>query len=348
MARLESQIKMGFYPTPSEVVEHIRKMLNISPEARLIDTCCGEGEALSFLVRQSQAETYGCELDRKRMTQAKTRLKHVLWADVLYDLVCSKGAFSLLWLNPPYDTSGYGTDETKDRLEVLFLKRHWLYLQDGGVMVYIIPWSSLKYVEAIIAKQCRDLVILKFPEDLFWEFNQIVLICTKGRSKKLEVDHNKSIFRWASEAFINGDLDYLISTDKVNDLVYDVPPSCDLEGFTFRSIRLDPEQALERLKTSPVGEKAHRQMFPPSLAKSIQPLTSLREGHLAMLLASGMMNGEVVGPDGRKLVVKGSVTKGAIHSTEETDVGTKHIRTDCYEITVRALCFDPVEIITIK
>jgi hypothetical protein len=164
----------------------------------------------------------------------------------------------------------------------------------------------------------------------------------------MEVDHNKSLFRRASEAFITGDLEILVSTDKVTNIVYEVPASDDLEGFTFRSIRLDPEQALERLKTSPVWEKAHHQMYPACLAKSIQPLTCLREGHLAMLLASGMMNGEVVGSDGKKLVVKGAVKKGIINSTEETDTSTRHIKTDCYEITVRALSFDPAEIITIR
>jgi hypothetical protein len=174
------------------------------------------------------------------------------------------------------------------------------------------------------------------------------VICAKGKPKKKKVEHNQALFQLAMEAFFDGDLDHLVSTDMVSNIVYDVPPSEDMKDFTFRSVRLDPQQALEKLKTSPVWEKANRQMFPSALAKSIRPLTSLREGHLAMLLASGMMNGEVVGSDGRKLVVKGSVNKGAIHSTEETDVGTKHIRTDCYEITVRALSFNPVEIITIR
>lgn len=66
-----------------------------------------------------------------------------------------------------------------------------------------------------------------------------------------------------------------------------------------------------------------------------------------MLLASGMMNGEVVGDDGQKLIVKGSVKKKVEQSFEETDTVEKNIETDRYEITVRAICFDPLEIITI-
>jgi len=348
MARLESQVKMGFYPTPVTIVEDIGKMLTISPEARLLDTCCGEGEALNILAGQSAAETYGVELHRPRMTLAKTRLNHVLWADALYDFIGSKEAFSLLWLNPPYDTGGFDSDQKKERLEVQFLKRHWPYLQNGGIMVYIIPWSSLPAALPFLAKNACNLMILKFPDDFFWDFNQIVVMCVKAKPRKTEIEHNMVLLNSATAAFVKGNLDQVFSTDMAPEISYDVPASGDLEDFTFRSIRLDPEQVLEKVKTSPVWEKADLQMFPSTLVKSIQPLTSLREGHLAMLLASGMMNGEVTGPDGRRLVVKGSVVKGVIHSTEETDTAIRHISRDCYEITVRALSFNPAEIITIR
>lgn len=348
MARLESQAKLGFYPTPTEVVGHIRNMLKISPDARLLDTCCGEGEALALLAEQTPAETYGIELHHERMMCAKTRLNHVLWADALYDCVCSKNAFSLLFLNPPYDTAGMESEDNKERLEVAFLKRHWPYLQDNGVLVYIIPWSSLSAASPMLAKNCRNLTILRFPDEFFWDFNQIVLLGVKGRLRKSETEHNQALLNSAIAAFTKGDLDQVSPTDEALEIVYDVPTAGDLEAFTFRSIRLDPEEALSKLKTSPVWERAHSQLFPPFLSRSIRPLTSLREGHLAMLLASGMMNGEVTGPDGRRLVVKGSVNKGVIDSMEETETATRYIKTDRYEITVRALCFEPAEIITIR
>ena len=348
MARLESQAKMGFYPTPLCVVESIGKMLKISEDTRLLDTCCGEGEALSMLAGQSGAETYGVELHHQRMTQAKTRLNHVLWADARYDCICSRGAFSLLWLNPPYDTGHFESDQKKERLEVQFLKRHWPLLQDGGIMVYIIPWSSLPAAVSFLAKNARNLTILKFPDDCFWDFNQIVVMCVKAKPWKTEIERNTILLNSATAAFVKGDLDHLFSTDMTPEIFYNVSASGDMKDFTFRSTRLDPKHALEKLKTSVVWAKAHLRMFPEATAKSIRPLTPLREGHLAMLLASGMMNGEVIGPDGRKLVVKGSVTKGVIHSTEESETAIKHIRTDTYEITVRALSFEPAEMITIR
>ncbi|MBW1953775.1 MAG: class I SAM-dependent methyltransferase, partial [Deltaproteobacteria bacterium] len=43
MARLASQAKMGYYPTPPGVVEHVKTGLVLPGPGlyRLLDTCCG-------------------------------------------------------------------------------------------------------------------------------------------------------------------------------------------------------------------------------------------------------------------------------------------------------------------
>ncbi|MCD4830951.1 MAG: DUF6094 domain-containing protein, partial [Anaerohalosphaeraceae bacterium] len=54
MARLASQEKMGYYPTPVNVVEDLKKIINIQPKAKLLDTCCGEGQALKIIAKGTQ------------------------------------------------------------------------------------------------------------------------------------------------------------------------------------------------------------------------------------------------------------------------------------------------------
>jgi len=105
MARLASQEKMGYYPTPPEVVEQLRRVLTIPQGARLIDTCCGEGDALARIAEGTGAVTYGCELDRERYIKAKQKLNYILWSDSLNELICSKDSFDLLFLNPPMTTT---------------------------------------------------------------------------------------------------------------------------------------------------------------------------------------------------------------------------------------------------
>ncbi|HHL33445.1 MAG TPA: SAM-dependent DNA methyltransferase [Desulfobulbaceae bacterium] len=49
MARLGSQAKAGFYPTPDAVCELLKAKINFMDGARLLDPCCGKGKTLSRL-----------------------------------------------------------------------------------------------------------------------------------------------------------------------------------------------------------------------------------------------------------------------------------------------------------
>lgn len=346
MARLASQIKMGFYKTPTLVVNQLKSILNIHPKARLLDTCCGEGEALSIVASDTGAATYGVELDRERFDKAKEVLDHVVWGDSLYELRASAKAFTFLWLNPPYDLDEADDTLQRERLEVRFLQRHWTYLADGGALVFIIPFGILKKVSTFFFRRSRKLVVLSFPTEEFDQFNQVVLICEKGRPKKADVEQNIETLAFATGLELFEVPDKLPATDTFES-AYNVPEAVDTDRFYYLSARLDPQEAIGQVKESPVWSRVARQAFPPPGHAKAHPLMPLREGHLAMLLASGMMNGEVVGEDGQKLIVKGSVKKRVQESSEETETQKKHIQTDCYQITVRAICFDPLEILTI-
>ncbi|MDL1977046.1 MAG: class I SAM-dependent methyltransferase [Deltaproteobacteria bacterium] len=347
MARLASQIKMGFYKTPTIVVDQLKSILKIHPKARLLDTCCGEGEALSIVASNQEAATYGMELDRERFDKAKKVLDHVVWGDSLYELRTSAKAFTLLWLNPPYDLDEGDYTQQRERLEVRFLQRHWSYLADGGVLVFIIPFGTLKKVSAFFLRRSRRLVILSFPSKEFDQFKQVVLICEKGRPKKSDVEQNIETLAFATGLEVYKVPDKLPATETFQSGYYDVPEAVDTDRFYYLSARLDPQEAIPQVKESPVWSRVARQTFPPPGHARAHPLMPLREGHLAMLLASGMMNGEVVGEDGQKLIVKGSVKKKIQESSDETETEKRHIQTDSYQITVRAICFDPLEILTI-
>jgi len=348
MARFASQAKMGFYVTPVNVVRDIKRFLNIHSGAKLLDTCCGEGEALNIIAANTEAVTYGVELDKERHASAVKVLDNAVWGDALYELRATQKAFSLLWLNPPYDSEKSDYGHGSERLELKFLTKHWEYLQDKGVLVYIIPFRVLEKVASFLHRRCRDLAILSFPSEQYDNFEQIVVMCVKEKPGKDEIVRNKEKLDLALK------LDWYevpkgLPTTGNSDLLngYNVEVS-ETDGFFFRSARLDPDEVISKVEKSSLWERVAMDIFPPVGNQNVKPLMPLREGHLAMLLSSGMMNGEVKGNDGNRLVVKGSVRKTIDHDTEETESAIKDIRTDRYEITVRAICFDPVEIITIK
>ncbi len=78
MARLESQARPGFYPTPDHLLPVIASYISpATVPANFLDPCCGKGEALNLLGLMLAAKTYGIELDRDRGTQAKNAVNSV-------------------------------------------------------------------------------------------------------------------------------------------------------------------------------------------------------------------------------------------------------------------------------
>ena len=105
MARLGSQAKAGYYPTPETVCELLKAKIDFEEGARLLDPCCGKGNTLSRLADgMPNITTYGMELDHERAQKARSRLTKVLWGDALTEMQVSPHGFGLLYLNPPYDT----------------------------------------------------------------------------------------------------------------------------------------------------------------------------------------------------------------------------------------------------
>jgi len=344
MARLASQMKMGYYPTPEVVVRQIKKILNISPGAKLLDTCCGKGSALRIIAEGTGAITYGVELDKERYDIASEVLDNAVWGDALYELRTPEKGFGLLWLNPPYDLEEGDYDEKSKRLEIRFLEKHWKLLTDEGILVYIVPFNSARESRGFLKRRCSSLSILSFPASEYGTFNQVVVICAKKKPLKKEIERNTLMFDSLDDLDPDEVSEFLRTTEKAEHR-YDVPVSDD--DIYFRSFRLNPDEAIQKVKKSPLWDRMTQKLFPALNGAKMNPLMPLREGHLAMLLASGMMNGEVTGNDGTRLIVKGSVKKKVVCAHEETEEMEKMIETDRYAITVRAISFDPLEIITI-
>jgi len=345
MARLASQEKMGYYPTPPEVVEQIKKVLTIPEGAKLIDTCCGEGDALAMIAEDTGAVTYGCELDRERYMAAKEKLNHILWCDSLNELICSKKAFDLLFLNPPYDYDE-GDDERKsERLELLFLKKHFPLLRDRGVLIFIIPFSAAKKSLPYLMNRCTRVDLFVFPEKFYWQFKQVVLIAIKGKPKKADTERVAELEKRIKplDAY---DARYELESTSSCKTTYTLPCAGD-DPVKFTCSRLDPDEVSKIIQRSPLWQKLESEIFTTQTLSHFRPLMPLREGHLAMLLASGLMNGEI--KDGsERFVIKGSVKKVYDFKSQETETERKEITTDRYEINIKLLRLSKEpEIITI-
>ena len=339
--RLAAQYKGGYYPTPPRVVEMVaslaqaRGMGRGETTLRILDPCCGAGDALgqlaSAIARPDGAavETYGVELHAERAREAEERLDHALGTD-LFQTSIANGAFGLLYLNPPYDSDA--ADDEK-RTEKAFLRHSTRYLCEGGLLVFVVPRRRLRESERYLASHYARLRVWAFPEPEREAFGQVVVTGTR----KAEVQYDQYAAVRLREA-VEGDLEEL----RVQRYpVYNAPATAGGEVL-FATRTIDPVAAAAESRRSGLwASPAVTDALWPAEDASTRPLMPLRRGHLAMLVAAGFLDNLQLEADGARILVKGRTSKEMhlVERTAEKETYRERLRT-----TVVALDLDSGEV----
>lgn len=363
-------IKNGYFPTDETTLG--RALSALTPPSdrpvRIIDPCCGEGTALAevqhYLASLGGTVTsFGIEYDEERAWHAKQLLSRCIHAD-LNDCMVELRAFSLLWLNPPYgdlvgdsERSAMGNREGggRKRLEKEFSKRAFHFLQPGGVLVLIVPYTVLdSEFASLISRNFRDVSVFAAPEQ---QFRQAVIFGSK-RSRASEPE--KAIVQKLTQAqknrycndqgdWVDGFAVHCQLPAIWNRAPYIVPDchSKNDDDVRFHSVRLDVRQLEQEVQTSPVLWNRFQLLFRTQTETRRQPLRKLSDWHLALMLAAGQVSGVVRSRSGRTLLVKGDTfkTKNVRQETEMNDdtgaITMTKIATDRFVPMIRALDFTP-------
>src|SRR6266496_846071 len=160
------------------------------------------------------------EIDAHRAEQAKELGIETLQANTM-DVRCPAEAFSLLYLNPPYD---FEIGETNNqRLEVVFLEHTYRWLKPGGVLVFVIPQPQLKPCARILSEHFGDLAVYRLTEPESVQYKQVVVL---GRHRKrhqhLRDSELLNSVRWLEMPARKPDLADLTDHPPAS---YEVPPS---------------------------------------------------------------------------------------------------------------------------
>jgi len=349
--RLYGRQKMGYYPTPDTVTEIILSCLNVCDKGnifRLLDPCCGEGRALSRLaqglseISGKRVETYGIELDSIRYSQAKSRLTKVMHADALLEARVSDKMFSLLFLNPPYDWARTGDDEyvpESERYEGAFLRQYARTLVPGGLLVLLIPYTRILDCVPTLSMNFENIKVFRFPKGEYERFRQVVIFATFSR-QNMTYDTYFSTRRYL----------HSIEEEKIPELrpecvLYTIPPSNLFKQPVFESLRFDPEKVRQEIERH--GIDVEELITPEDRTEKIRPLMPLRRGHLALLLASGFMDG-FVRKNGKRLLIKGFIKRIKTEVEEETEGGRNIIITERPVGMIRVLDFNEKKIFTVQ
>lgn len=335
MARLESMAKMGYYPTPQELIPTIAGHLKPKDQGliRIIDPCAGEGTALKTIGDHLQAETYGIEIDKKRGREAQKKLTKCIITDYKSTQITPKFA-SLLWLNPPYDWAARADKiERSERYERAFLMETVKYLTTGGVLIYLIPLHRLDGTLAkMLSYRFENVRVYRFPECLYKQFRQAALFGTLKKCPSTDetlCEHLKD----GGNGRIT--IPHLPETP---DHIYEVPASPRLQRFIFRSLEINPQELEEEINLYGLNEEIRRMNSTSSLPEKITSIMPLRHGHLAQLIACGSIKGVVFDKDQKNpLIVKGITRKTVDYRIEKEGDTEKQIETDRIIITISAI-----------
>ncbi len=326
--RIAGRMKMGYYPTPSRVIEQIKSFL-LFPSAPFttLDPCCGEGLALAQLGNGTQALTYGVELDQYRASEAESRIQNVLKCGVEETRVAHQSC-SLLFLNPPYDEATREEDaETKtERQEKAFLRITVPYLVPGGVLVYIIPQARLnRGISRLLASRFENIQVFRFPDPEYDDFKQVMVFGVRKAENSLDEELALKL-----QNIPNRKLKPLPDKAAAR---YPVPLSTALK--LFRSTVFDPEELEKQIAQSPLWRKLHTMTTRNHLQVPRPPLP-LHSGHLGLLLAAGKLDG-VVGEGTDRHVVKGKVTKVVSRVEEYKGDVLEQRELDRYVVSIKVL-----------
>ncbi len=270
--------------------------------------------AFARMLEGTQSRRYGIEMDANRSEQARNLGIETLQAST-FDVRSPAEAFSLLYLNPPYD---FEIGETSNqRLELAFLEHTYRWLKPGGVLVFVIPQPQLRVCARILSEHFADLAVYRLSDPASVQYKQVaVLGVRRKRHQHLRDSALLDCVRWLEMLATKSDLELL---GEASGIRYDIPASGPV---TLTHIGIPLDEVEDLLPESAAYRQASRVLLPKQRDVRGRPLTPLHGGHVGLLCTAGMLNGVFGEGDDRHIAHWRSV-KFTDHWEEEEEDGTK-------------------------
>ena len=282
MARNAARLKMGFYPLPVSEGPTLRQLLSFTGPASVVDPCVGQGTALNLITQGADVRRYGVELDAERALAASAKGIETIQGNT-FDAVAKPESFSLLYLNPPYD-SEIGSVRNS-RMERLFLEHTFRWLVMEGVLVLVIPFERLHECAGVAQFTLRPTEYLShdrrrvgpLPADR--RARSSPECAGRGcRGGEAATSTHQPVWQFSGVAGVGAGACE----------PYPVPPT----GEAALSYRGLPYDLLEDLLPLSVAWKQTLPfLMPREDVATGRPITPLHGGHVGLLCTAGLLNG---------------------------------------------------------
>jgi hypothetical protein len=282
MARNTARLKMGFYPLPQSEGANLGQLLSFTGPASVVDPCVGQGAALNLVTHGADVRRYGVELDAERALAASASGIETIQGNT-FDAVAKPESFSLLYLNPPYD-SEIGSIGN-NRMERLFLDHTFRWLVMEGVLVLIIPFERLYECAGILSSHFGRLSIFRMTDEESVRFRQIAVLGVRRNVRGVAVEEARRQFQRISPY---GSFQALPELAPEVCEPYPVPSTGEAE-LSYRGLPYDLLEDL--LPQSGAWKQAAPLLMPHEDVATGRPITPLHGGHVGLLCTAGLLNG---------------------------------------------------------
>lgn len=280
--RSAARLKMGYYPLPESEGKKLRAFLSCDSQASVIDPCVGQGTALQLVTGDAPVRRYGIELDAERARIASSKGIETIQGNA-FDAVARPGSFSLLYLNPPYD-SEIGTVANR-RMEAVFLEHTYRWLRMEGVLILVIPFERLHDCTGILSSHFASLRVFRMIDPDSVMYRQIAVFGVRREVRGSAVESNK---RQLHGIGLYGGFLELAELQPGACAPYSVPPSGEAT-LNYRGLPYDIVEDL--LPHSGAWKQAAPLLMPHDDMATGRPITPLHGGHVGLLCTAGLLNG---------------------------------------------------------
>jgi len=309
-----ARIKLGYYPLPPEEGKRLRKLLDFSAgTASVVDPCVGTGDALHQLTEGAEAEKHGVELDANRAAAAAASGISMIQGD-LFNTIAKVESFSLLYLNPPYDSEVGSMDNR--RMEFLFLEYTYRWLVEGGVLLMVVPQSRLDSSIPLLAENFADLRVYRLTDPESVRVDQVALFGVRKRMRGQDYTRNRLALHemaWRRD----------MPTLQGNETPYRVPASPSAQ-LVYRGLPLD--QIEDLIVHSSAWKQVEALLLPKEEMAGGRPITPLHAGHVGLLCTAGLLNGVFGQGDDRHIARWRSVKSVTVFEVKEKGYTEVHKR----------------------
>ena len=289
-----ARLKMGYYPLPEAEGVKLRSLLSFSGPASVIDPCVGQGIALHLVTSDAQVRRYGIELDAERARIASVNGIETIQGNA-FDALARPESFSLLYLNPPYD-SEIGSIANR-RMEAVFLEHTYRWLAMEGVLILVIPFERLHDCTGILSSHFASLNVFRMTDDESVKYRQIAVLGQRRDVRGAAVEHNR---RQLQSLGFYGSFQALPELQPGACPPYFVPSSSEAE-LSYRGLAYDLLEDL--LPQSGAWKQAAPLLMPHEDVATGRPITPLHGGHVGLLCTAGLLNG-VFGQGGDRHIAR--------------------------------------------